>query len=93
MFGQAKNRTSSKFRLPLFGSALAMALATAGVLVASAAVIGTATVNAGPKGDRLPAQPLAECRSDCRLTVGTQSWIVHEPAENLTTVSRGALKS
>ena len=93
MFGQAKNRSSSMLRLPLFGLPLVMALATAGVLVAGAAVIGTATVNAGPKGDRLPAQPLAECRSDCRLTVGSQSWIVHEPAENLTTVSRGALKS
>lgn len=93
MFGQATNRSNSMLRLPFFGLALAIALATAGALAASAAAIGTAPVNAGKKGDRLPVQPLTECHSDCRSADGAPSWIVHEPAENLTTVGRRALQS
>lgn len=89
MFDPAANRTNSLRRLPFFGLALALAVATAGVMAASAGAIGASPAGSGVKADRLPSQELRECNRDCNAGFGVLTQIIHDPAESRTTATRG----
>lgn len=89
MFDPVANRTKSLRRLPFFGLALALAVATAGVMAASAGAIGASSAGTGVKADRLQSQVAVECDRDCTASLGTLTQIIHDPAESLTTATRG----